>query len=117
MKAVQILTAAIASVAVSQLCAQLSFSATVNEQNLPQIVVRFGDLNLTSTDGANALMQRIADRRPEALADLYDRHAPMLLALATRILELKPGADGKPATLVDYRGTYEEYLAATEPGA
>lgn len=33
-----------------------------------------------------ALMQRIADRRPEALADLYDRHAPMLLALATRIL-------------------------------
>ncbi len=33
-----------------------------------------------------ALMQRIADRRPEALADLYDRHAPMLLALATRIV-------------------------------
>ena len=33
-----------------------------------------------------ALVQRIADRRPEALAELYDRHAPMLLALATRIL-------------------------------
>ncbi len=38
-------------------------------------------------------------------------------SLATRILELKPGEGGKPATLVDYRGSYEEYLAATEPGA
>jgi RNA polymerase sigma factor (sigma-70 family) len=32
------------------------------------------------------LVQRIADRRPEALADLYDRYAPMLLALAARIM-------------------------------
>jgi len=37
-------------------------------------------------------------------------------SLATRILELKPGEGSKPATLVDYRGSYEEYLAATEPG-
>ena len=35
----------------------------------------------------------------------------------TRILELKPGEPGKPATIVDYRGTYEEYLAATEASA
>jgi ATPase subunit of ABC transporter with duplicated ATPase domains len=27
-------------------------------------------------------------------------------SLATRIIELKPGADGKPATVVDYRGGY-----------
>ena len=33
-----------------------------------------------------ALVQRIADRRPEALSDLYDRYSPMLLALANRIL-------------------------------
>ena len=32
-------------------------------------------------------------------------------SLATRIIELKPGEAGGPATLVDYRGTYEEYLA------
>lgn len=32
------------------------------------------------------LVQRIGDRRPEALAELYDRYAPMLLALAARIL-------------------------------
>jgi RNA polymerase sigma-70 factor (ECF subfamily) len=32
------------------------------------------------------LVRRVADRRPEALAELYDRHAPLLLALARRIL-------------------------------
>lgn len=33
-----------------------------------------------------ALVRQILDRRPEALAELYDRHAPNLLALARRIL-------------------------------
>ncbi|MGE5234388.1 MAG: sigma-70 family RNA polymerase sigma factor [Acidobacteriota bacterium] len=33
-----------------------------------------------------ALVQRIADRRQEALNQLYDRYAAMILALATRIL-------------------------------
>jgi RNA polymerase sigma-70 factor (ECF subfamily) len=32
------------------------------------------------------LVQRIADSRPEALAELYDRYAPLLLALTRRIL-------------------------------
>jgi ATPase subunit of ABC transporter with duplicated ATPase domains len=36
-------------------------------------------------------------------------------SLATRIIELKPGRAGGPATVVDYRGTYEEYLAAESP--
>ncbi len=31
-------------------------------------------------------------------------------SLATRIIELKP-ADGGPATVIDYRGSYEDYLA------
>ncbi|MES1242065.1 MAG: sigma-70 family RNA polymerase sigma factor [Acidobacteriota bacterium] len=31
-------------------------------------------------------MRQILERRPEALAELYDRHAPGLLALARRIL-------------------------------
>ena len=34
-------------------------------------------------------------------------------SLATRIIELKPGADGGPATVVDYRGSYEDYLEKT----
>jgi ATPase subunit of ABC transporter with duplicated ATPase domains len=33
-------------------------------------------------------------------------------SLATRIIDLKPGAPGKPATVIDYRGSYEEYLAS-----
>ena len=33
-------------------------------------------------------------------------------SLATRIVELKPGADGGPALVVDYRGNYEDYLAS-----
>jgi ATPase subunit of ABC transporter with duplicated ATPase domains len=32
-------------------------------------------------------------------------------SLATRIVELKPGEAGAPAAVVDYHGTYEEYLA------
>ena len=31
-------------------------------------------------------------------------------SLATRIIELKPGDAGKPATVVDFRGSYEDYL-------
>jgi ATPase subunit of ABC transporter with duplicated ATPase domains len=31
-------------------------------------------------------------------------------SLATRIIELKPGEAGGPAQVIDYRGTYEEYL-------
>jgi ATPase subunit of ABC transporter with duplicated ATPase domains len=31
-------------------------------------------------------------------------------SLATRIIELKPGEAGAPATVVDYRGNYEDYL-------
>jgi ATPase subunit of ABC transporter with duplicated ATPase domains len=34
-------------------------------------------------------------------------------SLATRVIELKPGAAGMPAALLDYRGSYEEYLAGT----
>jgi RNA polymerase sigma-70 factor (ECF subfamily) len=33
-----------------------------------------------------ALLRQVVDRRPEALAALYDRHAPSLLALGKRIL-------------------------------
>jgi len=32
-------------------------------------------------------------------------------SLATRILELRPGASGGPAEVIDFRGSYEDYLA------
>jgi RNA polymerase sigma-70 factor, ECF subfamily len=33
-----------------------------------------------------ALIRRVAERRPEALAELYDRYAPLLLGVARRIV-------------------------------
>ncbi|HEX9184138.1 MAG TPA: ABC-F family ATPase [Burkholderiales bacterium] len=36
-------------------------------------------------------------------------------SLATRVIELKPGAQGGAATLIDYRGGYEDYLAGQAP--
>ena len=38
-------------------------------------------------------------------------------SLATRIIELKPGEAGAPATVIDYRGTYEDYLASQDSDA
>ncbi|MFY9317670.1 MAG: ABC-F family ATPase [Burkholderiales bacterium] len=35
-------------------------------------------------------------------------------SLATRILELQPGKDGRPARVVDFRGSYDEYLAGRQ---
>jgi len=33
-------------------------------------------------------------------------------SLATRVIELRPDADGGPAQIIDYQGGYEDYLAA-----
>ncbi|HET9227888.1 MAG TPA: sigma-70 family RNA polymerase sigma factor, partial [Thermoanaerobaculia bacterium] len=44
--------------------------------------------SLTGSPGPTdaMLLRQVQERRPEALAELYDRHAPTLLALARRIL-------------------------------
>lgn len=42
-------------------------------------------MSLGSSDD-QALLQRVVDRRQEALAELYDRYAPLLLAVTRRIL-------------------------------
>jgi RNA polymerase sigma-70 factor (ECF subfamily) len=39
------------------------------------------------------LLRLIGERRPEALSELYDRHAPLLLALARRILNSPADAE------------------------
>jgi RNA polymerase sigma-70 factor, ECF subfamily len=39
------------------------------------------------------LLRQVADRRPAALGELYDRHAPTLLGLAKRILGTTPDAE------------------------
>ena len=59
----------------------------------------------------------------ESLNGALDKYSGTLLfvshdrefvsSLATRIVELKPGEAGKPATLLDFHGPYEEYLAGS----
>jgi hypothetical protein len=39
------------------------------------------------------------------------RDREFVSSLATRIIELRPGAAGGAATLIDFRGGYEDYLA------
>jgi ATPase subunit of ABC transporter with duplicated ATPase domains len=56
----------------------------------------------------------------ESLNDALDRYTGILVfvshdrefvsSLATRIIEMKPGGEGKPAIVVDFRGNYEDYL-------
>ena len=56
----------------------------------------------------------------EALVDLFeeDPHLKVVAAVGTgregiaRIIELKPDEQGGPATVVDFHGTYDEYLAS-----
>ena len=31
-------------------------------------------------------------------------------SLATRVIDMQPAGEGKPAKIIDFRGTYEEYL-------
>ena len=40
----------------------------------------------------------------------HDRE--VVSSLATRVIELRPDADGGPAQIIDYQGGYEDYLAA-----
>jgi ATPase subunit of ABC transporter with duplicated ATPase domains len=61
----------------------------------------------------------------ESLNTALDKYAGTLVfvshdrefvsSLATRIVELKPGEAGGPAAVIDYRGSYEDYLAGQAP--
>ncbi len=64
-------------------------------------------LDMESIESLNGAL----DKYPGTLIFVsHDRE--FVSSLATRIVELKPGEDGKPATVIDYRGSYEEYLAS-----
>jgi ATPase subunit of ABC transporter with duplicated ATPase domains len=64
-------------------------------------------LDMESIESLNTALEKF----PGTLVFVsHDRE--FVSSLATRVIELKPGADGKPATLIDYRGGYEDYLAS-----
>jgi ATPase subunit of ABC transporter with duplicated ATPase domains len=63
-------------------------------------------LDMESIESLNTAL----DKYPGTLIFVsHDRE--FVSSLATRIIELKPGESGGAATLVDFRGGYEEYLA------
>jgi ATPase subunit of ABC transporter with duplicated ATPase domains len=63
-------------------------------------------LDMESIESLNTAL----DKYPGTLVFVsHDRE--FVSSLATRIIELKPGEAGAPATVIDYRGSYEDYLA------
>jgi ATPase subunit of ABC transporter with duplicated ATPase domains len=64
-------------------------------------------LDMESIESLNGAL----DKYPGTLVFVsHDRE--FVSSLATRIIELEPGPAGGPAHIVDYRGSYEDYLAA-----
>jgi len=69
-------------------------------------------LDMESIESLNGAL----DRYPGTLIFVsHDRE--FVSSLATRVIELRPGAQGEqgsaPAEVIDFRGSYEEYLAGT----
>jgi len=63
-------------------------------------------LDMESIESLNTAL----DKYPGTLVFVsHDRE--FVSSLATRILELRPGEPGAPATVVDFHGSYEDYLA------
>jgi ATPase subunit of ABC transporter with duplicated ATPase domains len=64
-------------------------------------------LDMESIESLNTALEKF----PGTLVFVsHDRE--FVSSLATRVIELKPGEEGKPATVIDYRGGYEDYLAS-----
>ena len=65
------------------------------------------------TGGVSAflgLLDALVDYGGTLIFVSHDRQ--FVSSLATRIIDMQPGAEGLPAKVVDYRGTYDEYLAS-----
>jgi len=63
-------------------------------------------LDMESIESLNTAL----DKYPGTLVFVsHDRE--FVSSLATRIIELKPGEASAPATVIDYHGTYDDYLA------
>jgi len=68
-------------------------------------------LDMESIESLNGAQEKF----PGTLV-FVSRDREFVSSLATRIIELKPGEAGAPATVIDYRGNYEEYLASQGAG-
>ena len=68
-------------------------------------------LDMDSIESLNTALEKFAGT---LIFVSHDRE--FVSSLATRIIELKPGEAGGPATITDYRGNYEDYLDSQDLG-
>ncbi len=68
-------------------------------------------LDMESIESLNTALEKFAGT---LIFVSHDRE--FVSSLATRIIELKPGEAGGPATITDYRGNYEDYLDSQDLG-
>ena len=78
--------------------------------SMPNVMLLDEPTNHLDMESIESLNGALDKYRGTLIFVSHDRE--FVSSLATRIIELRPGADGAPATLTDYRGGYEEYLAA-----
>ncbi len=68
-------------------------------------------LDMESIESLNTALEKYAGT---LIFVSHDRE--FVSSLATRIIELKPDPEGGAATVIDYRGNYEDYLASQDLG-
>jgi len=77
---------------------------------MPNVMLLDEPTNHLDMESIESLNTALEDYPGTLIFVSHDRE--FVSSLATRVLELKPGADGGPATVIDYRGGYEDYLAS-----
>ena len=83
--------------------------------NMPNVMLLDEPTNHLDMESIESLNTALDKYSGTLIFVSHDRE--FVSSLATRILELRPGASGGAASVVDFRGTYEDYLAGPELAA
>jgi ATPase subunit of ABC transporter with duplicated ATPase domains len=76
--------------------------------SMPNVLLLDEPTNHLDMESIESLNSALDKYRGTLIFVSHDRE--FVSSLATRIIELKPGEAGMPATIADYRGSYEDYL-------
>ena len=83
--------------------------------NMPNVMLLDEPTNHLDMESIESLNTALDKYSGTLIFASHDRE--FVSSLATRILELRPGASGGAASVVDFRGSYEDYLAGPELAA
>ncbi|MSQ49689.1 MAG: ABC-F family ATPase [Betaproteobacteria bacterium] len=83
--------------------------------NMPNVMLLDEPTNHLDMESIESLNTALDKYSGTLIFVSHDRE--FVSSLATRILELRPGASGGAASVVDFRGSYEDYLAGPELAA